>query len=389
MSNASVANVAPVGAVGPRLGLAIATGVNDEARLPAGAFELLPEGLGVVKFGVGPIPFVSKSAWVLAAWLALVLAVQAVVVSVGAAFPWAHDAEWLVVGDVGGEAAELFIGQGLHDLEELDDVVGPAEPSAMCGVQVHRGTWGLCGERVDGIGDAFGVGALGVDAVGVVQVCREVWQRVRLNDQRDVDPPLELAEDVCIHINVFRLVLVEAGVAASAVAVVAGAVRIVLAANLAIRRVGIAVSVWKVVDDQRDHITLGRGVSEDPLERRGVAPVELGLHIDPIGAGNVSHLLEVLLGSARGSSNGGLKISLVGWVDVETLPFEGIVTPVPFLSFLLFLFVSILLVVLLLLVFLMVVFIWHLFFFVVIFILVLFIICFISIETIQFCLHFD
>ena len=67
----------------------------------------------------------------MAARMALVLVVQAKVISVVATLPWAHFYEWLVISDVGGETTEFLIRQFPHDVHEFVDIVGPAKPSTV------------------------------------------------------------------------------------------------------------------------------------------------------------------------------------------------------------------------------------------------------------------
>mmetsp|Transcript_8149 Transcript_8149/g.25135 ORF Transcript_8149/g.25135 Transcript_8149/m.25135 type:complete len:724 (-) Transcript_8149:776-2947(-) len=244
LADENVSRVAPRGAVGPGGGVAVAAGVDDEVWLEAG--NGVPEGgreeLGVVVLVVGLVPLVEEAAWVVAAR----------VVSAGGRVGEAVDVvgarltEVLVVGDVGRKAAQVVlnaqVGDGSHEGVEVGI---PAEPAAVCGVEVEGDLVGVLGDLLDGVCDALGVGVLGslVAAVGVVRIGREVWERVRLDDNSNRDNTVELAEDSDVRVYVGCLVLLDALGTVSRVVVVAGAVAIVSAADLPARGVGVAVAV--------------------------------------------------------------------------------------------------------------------------------------------------
>lgn len=170
----------------------------------------------------------------------------------------------------GSETADEL--RGVRALEHLReelrsgvDVGGPAEPASVSGIHVHVHADG--GELVEGVGDARLVGGLSVRALLDVQVRDEVRERVGLDDSDDADVGelLDLCDDL---VNVVVVLLLAA----------------VGDAELAVRRLGSAVTVGQVIDDDLHELLLagalleGRRVGEVRAEvghlRDGVEPGE-------------------------------------------------------------------------------------------------------------------
>ena len=106
-ANASTTRVAPVRAIASHVSYTIAASVDDEVWLHTSAFHLFLKELYVVELRVAAVPLALESAWVLTARFALVLPVQAVVVSSWSlARPRAHLTERLIVGNVSGKSSE-------------------------------------------------------------------------------------------------------------------------------------------------------------------------------------------------------------------------------------------------------------------------------------------
>jgi hypothetical protein len=105
-------------------------------------------------------------------------------------------------GDVGGDTAELLgRAAGLVDLCELLgaglEVVVPAEPAAVAGVEVHDDVGQVQG--ADGVGDALAVAGRRLLAGLQVDVGHQVRERVRLDDECKgrVGLALDEGRDLC------------------------------------------------------------------------------------------------------------------------------------------------------------------------------------------------
>mmetsp|Transcript_74250 Transcript_74250/g.197261 ORF Transcript_74250/g.197261 Transcript_74250/m.197261 type:complete len:268 (+) Transcript_74250:620-1423(+) len=240
----------------------------------------------------------------------------------------------LVVRHVGCKPAHLLDGQ-LHppqELHEVHQVVLPAEPSSVRRVQVDGDLGCLCGEQLDGVLDSL---CVGLDrrlpaAARVIGVGGQVWQAVRLHDHHDGDLTGVLCEDLGKGIRVGLLVLFKTRVAIRLVGVVTPAVWQVLAADLAVGGLGVAVPVRQVVPDEGHQLggSLGRGVREDALQSPHARPADLRLDVDPVGRGDVAHLQEVILHHSCAGGDRRVVGHLVGRVLVEGLarervPYEG------------------------------------------------------------------
>ena len=163
------------------------------------------------------------------------LSIKAVVVSSGGlALPWARLSKGLVVGDVGCKSSKFVVWQLFDNWHELGHVVRPSEPAPVASIKVHSSTWGLGSDGLDCVLDTFLVGSLRVGAVCVAQICGEVREGVRLNNECNVNFTFVLAEDICVNINVLGLVFLKARGAVTALIVVAGSIVVVAAADLSI-----------------------------------------------------------------------------------------------------------------------------------------------------------
>ena len=104
---------------------------------------MLGHKLDVVMFRVASVPLAFELAWVFAACLTLVLAVQAVVISARSlALPRAHLSQRLIVGDISGKASKFLVWKLLDNVDKLGHIIGPAEPASVAGVEVERGRGG-------------------------------------------------------------------------------------------------------------------------------------------------------------------------------------------------------------------------------------------------------
>jgi len=140
-SDASVADVAPIGAAVSHISHTVSAGVDDELSVEANSAHLLLHELNVVELGVGSIPLTGEIAGVLTARLVLIVVIEAVIVSFVATFPWTHLTDRLVVGDVCCEATELLVWQISDDFDECSHVVSPSEPSTMSTVKIKGRMW--------------------------------------------------------------------------------------------------------------------------------------------------------------------------------------------------------------------------------------------------------
>lgn len=196
-------------------------------------------------------------------------------------------------------------------------------------------TWGGGGRRPPhtrtGVGNARLVGAHcgAVAAVVVGHVGGQVGQAVGLNDGNDGHPALVLPQQRRQGVNVGALVLGNARSAVPAGVVVARAVCIVGAADLAIGGLGVAVAVGQVVHDQHHRLRrlLAGGVGKNARHGHAVVgvPGNLGRGVHPEGRRHAAHELEVGAGggvSARG--NGGRDLGHKGRVDVKGLASKGV-----------------------------------------------------------------
>mmetsp|Transcript_6020 Transcript_6020/g.19296 ORF Transcript_6020/g.19296 Transcript_6020/m.19296 type:complete len:377 (-) Transcript_6020:177-1307(-) len=282
--------------------------------------------LGVVQLVVPRAPLPCQAARVLAARLRAVPSVEAIAVAVACVgLVRAERPQGLVVGNVCGKAAHLGHGQ-VHALQhphEGHEVVLPAEPAAVGCVQVDGHLGRLGGELLDGVLDALRVGLPcgSPSATRVILVRREIRQTVRLDHNHHRHLARILLQHLDKRVRIGLLVFLETRVAVCLPRVVAPAVRLVLAANLAVGGLGMAVPVRQVVPDEHNHFgrRLGRGVREDALERLHGGPPDLRLDIDPIGGRYVSHLRKVLFDHTGAGGDGLIVRNLVGWVLVEDL----------------------------------------------------------------------
>jgi len=147
------------------------------------------------------------------------------------------DAPGVVVGDVGGEAADGggraggFVEVAEHGRGGAD-VGGPAEPAGVAGVEVHGHVWQV--ELLDGVGGQLLVGSSRVGALGNAHVGDHVGEGVGLDDKDHAGLGV-LHEDRFDGIDVL---LVQCSTAVGD-------------GVLAIGGKSGAVTIWEIVDDER------------------------------------------------------------------------------------------------------------------------------------------
>mmetsp|Transcript_92912 Transcript_92912/g.300468 ORF Transcript_92912/g.300468 Transcript_92912/m.300468 type:complete len:462 (-) Transcript_92912:7-1392(-) len=325
VAGAHAAGVAPAGAVGAAARDGVAACVDDDVRAQAEDLaRRLGEALGVVQLIVAKVPLRSKAARVCAAGGLGVPAVQAVTVPAALVrLPGAELADRLIVGHVRGKATHT-VKRKVHFLQHqqvLLKAVGPAEPAPVGRVQVYRRV-GLARELFDGVLDARPVSSLSscVPAVRVLLVGRQVGQAVRLDDdrRRHLAPVLPQQRNEGVH--VLLPVLTEAVAAIGDCVIVASAIRVLRAADLAIRGACVAVAVGKIIPDE-DHEgrrRLGGGVRQDALQGPRAPAVELRLHVDPVGRSDPPHPQQVLPHLPGACCNRVVVLPLVLRVHVES-----------------------------------------------------------------------
>mmetsp|Transcript_118681 Transcript_118681/g.361021 ORF Transcript_118681/g.361021 Transcript_118681/m.361021 type:complete len:279 (+) Transcript_118681:498-1334(+) len=213
--------------------------------------------------------------------------------------PGAAHAQRLVLGHISREATDVFHRQAhiAQDLEEILNVVAPAQPSAMRGINVYLHLRNLLHQLVQGVLEADPVSSHGggIPAMRVPRVRGQVRQAVRLQDDDDRHVIRVFLQHLHERVHVILLVLLNALRAIALVVVVAMAV-LLGAADLTDGCLCIAVTVGHVVPDQSDqrHRVLLLCVLQDALDAlRGVA-VDLVLFVDPIRGAHLAHRLQVL-----------------------------------------------------------------------------------------------
>mmetsp|Transcript_33391 Transcript_33391/g.80589 ORF Transcript_33391/g.80589 Transcript_33391/m.80589 type:complete len:289 (+) Transcript_33391:384-1250(+) len=236
----------------------------------------------------------------------------------------------LVVGHISGEASHL-VQRKLHVAEQCQEslqVVVPAQPPAMCCVQVQ--THPRCSGHQLGksIRDPLFVrgNRRWIAAVRVTDVRREVRQTVRLHHQDYRHLAFKLLKHRHEWLHIVFLVLCDAISAIPLGVIVAGAIRLLRTADLTVGCLSIAITVGKVIPNQHHQLRrgLGRGVCQDTLHRTGVCTSNLLSHINPVRGRHILHLLQVLLGHPRRSRNGPIKLLGIRGVPIEALPGKGI-----------------------------------------------------------------
>ena len=244
--NAGTSDIAPVCAVLPHVCNPVAARVDEEVRREAGnrLADCRCKLLNVIELVVCRVVLRLQPARVCAAWIRLVLAVQA---------PLrlrARDTKRLVVCYVGREPAEFApdIQRG-NAVREQRNVVRPAQPSAVRSVEVlDCGRARLC-KRVDRVRNARLVSSSGrgVAAMRVRLVCREVRKRVGLNHQRDWHFPAVRFQNSSQRLDVVLLIVCNPVCTIALFHVVARAVAVRVATDFAVRCFGVAVSVRQIV----------------------------------------------------------------------------------------------------------------------------------------------
>jgi hypothetical protein len=280
------------------------------------AGEVARELGGVVVLVIGGIVLGLKLARVSAAGSSLVVATEAVLVaSTIAGDVRALLAEGLIIGHIGGEATDLVKdAKCLHRGGKLAHVIGPANPTTVCGVEIHGDRRGRSIDSVDGVWDASSVGSSGgsVAAVRVGLVSGEVGERIGFDHKSNRHFAFILLEYPHKRGDVFVLVLSETIIASASSIVVASAVSIIGAADFPVGSLGVAVTIGKVVDDEDAELRGGFGgrVGKDSLEAVGAGAVKLALDIKPIGGGHVAHRLKGRFYRASGGGDRGVQLCL-------------------------------------------------------------------------------
>jgi len=106
-------------------------------------------------------------------------------------------------------------------------------------VEIHRDIKAL--KFIDRIGDSSFVCCLSccVTTVGITQVCRQIGQGIWLYNQNDINCVLIFLKDRIDWIDVLRSILINTSTAVTTRLVVTGAIRVVSAANLSVRGLGL------------------------------------------------------------------------------------------------------------------------------------------------------
>mmetsp|Transcript_15305 Transcript_15305/g.38487 ORF Transcript_15305/g.38487 Transcript_15305/m.38487 type:complete len:411 (+) Transcript_15305:136-1368(+) len=304
-ADACSADVAPILALRTLVCDAVAACVDDDVRHEAtdALGHGLPQVQSVVVLVVRWVPLARQTAGISAARVTRVRIVQAEVVG------RAHLPQGLVTCDIRREAAQVRrhgkVPDGGHIVLHI---VLPAQPASMPSIEVHGHTRRCGTDALHSILDAALVCShrCRIATSRVPMIGGQVRQGIRLDDQDDRHTALVLLQEAHDLVDVLGLVLRKASRAVTCFRVVATAIRIVGAADLAVGSLRMAIAVRQVVDDEGHQLrrALGGGIRQDALHRVAAAAQDLALGVQPVGRGHILHALERSLDLALRRGNG-------------------------------------------------------------------------------------